>query len=80
MTSRPLPLLQGPVPSGPETEGWTRRFVAAGERLNEAIRLYEHLGFQVRLETPGPLDLREECSECRLAQAQFRVIYTRRPS
>lgn len=80
MTSRPLPVLDRPVAAGPESEGWTRRFVAVGDRLAEATRLYEELGYQIRLEPPGPEDLRAECGECRLALAQFRVIYTRRPS
>ena len=79
MTRRPLPVLDRPSPAGPEVEGWTRRFMAAGDRLAEANRLYQELGFQIRLEAPGATDLRKECSECRLALEQFRVIYTRRP-
>jgi hypothetical protein len=78
MIRRSLPVLDRAPATGPESEGWTRRFVAVGDRLTEAIRLYGYLGFQIRLEPPGPADLRDECGECRLAQAQFRVIYTRR--
>lgn len=79
MTRRPLPVLDRPATKGLEADGWTRRFVAVGDRLNEAIRLYGELGFQIRLEPPGPMELRSECGECRLALEQFRVIYTRRP-
>lgn len=59
-------------------EGWTRRFVAAPARLREAVALYESLGYQVHLEPLTPEELREECADCRLAVALFRVIYTRR--
>jgi hypothetical protein len=80
MTRRLLPVLGPSAVARPEAEGWTRRFLAAGDRLVEANRLYEELGFQIRLEPPGPTDLRKECGDCRLALEQFRVIYTRRPS
>ena len=81
--SRALPVLEYDAPvaatePGPEAEGWTRRFVAGGERLVEATRLYRELQFEVRLEKPGPEDLREECGDCRLALQQYRIVYTRR--
>ena len=76
---RPLPVVDPSASEGPEAEGWTRRFMAAGDRLVEAVRLYGERGFEVRLERPGAEDLREECSDCRLALEQFRIIYTRRP-
>lgn len=76
--ARPLPVLDPSGPTGPGLEGWTRRFMAAGDRLAESVRLYEELGFEVRLEPPGPADLREECGDCHLALALFRIIYSRR--
>ena len=81
--SRALPVLEfvEPAPAtaaGPQSEGWTRRFVAGGERLLEAARLYRELRFEVRLEKPGPEDLREECGDCRLALEHYRIVYTRR--
>lgn len=78
MIRRSLPVLDRPAATGPEAEGWTRRFLAASDRLREATRLYQDLGFDIRLERPGPEDLREECGDCRLAMDQFRIIYTRR--
>lgn len=54
--------------------------MALGDRLAETVQLYRELGFDVRLERPGAEDLREECSDCRLALELFRIIYTRRPS
>ena len=53
--------------------------MAVGPRLEEAVSLYEDLGFEVRLDKPTPDDLREECFDCRLALELFRVLYTRRP-
>lgn len=79
MMGRPLPVVDPPASQGPEGEGWTRRFMAAGDRLGEASRLYSQLGFEIRLERPGAEDLRVECGDCRLALEQFRIIYTRRP-
>ena len=58
--------------------GWTRRFMAAGERAAESALLYESLGYEVHLEPPDLTDLREECGDCRLALATFKVLYTRR--
>lgn len=59
-------------------EGWTRQFVAAPARLQEAVELYKSLGYEVRLEPLTPEDLGDECQDCHLATALFRVIYTRR--
>jgi hypothetical protein len=60
-----------------EREGWTRRFVAAPPRLQEMSELYAALGLEVRHEPLGEADLRVECGDCVLAQAVFRIIYTR---
>lgn len=59
--------------------GWIRRFVGAAPRLQEVRELYESLGLEVRFETLSPDELAEECGDCALALALFRVIYTRRP-
>jgi hypothetical protein len=85
MMARALPVL-GAEPAPPAVDahadlvagGWTRRFMAAGSRAAESALLYESLGFEVHLEPPGLEDLREECGDCRLALATFRVLYTRR--
>ena len=52
--------------------------MAVGSRLDEAVALYRQLGFVVRLELPSAEDLREECSDCRLALELYRILYTRR--
>ena len=63
-----------------QDEGWTRRFIALGRRLNEVAELYGELGFEVRLE---PVDMDQEeivstesCKDCFVAM-QARTIYTR---
>jgi len=61
-------------------EGWARRFLAVGLRLDEATALYRSLGFDVRLEAPSAEDLREECGDCREDLQRYRVVYTRRPA
>lgn len=59
-------------------EGWTRRFVAAPPRLEEAAALYRSMGYEVRLERVPLPELREDCAGCPLARGLLRVIYTRR--
>jgi len=57
--------------------GWLRRFVGGPPRLQEFVKLYESLGYEVHLE-PQPADeLGEECGDCTLALMLFRVVYTR---
>jgi hypothetical protein len=77
---RPLPIAEpGSGRTDPlERDGWERRFMAVGSRLEEAVALYRQLGFVVRLELPSAEDLREECSDCRLALELYRILYTRR--
>lgn len=57
--------------------GWTRRFVAAPPRLGEMVDLYESLGLEVILVPLAADDMAEECGDCALARAVFRIIYTR---
>ena len=59
-------------------EGWERRFMAAGDRIEESAEIYRRLGYTVRIELPTPAELREECGDCQLALTMFRVVYTRR--
>lgn len=58
-------------------EGWARRFVGGPPRLQEMIALYESLGFEVWLEPQELEEFRDECEDCLLALALFRVVYTR---
>ena len=43
------------------------------------MSLYEHLGYEVRLEPPEPEELRDECTGCLAATLLFRTVYTRIP-
>ena len=68
------------MPEAPKTredEGWERRFVAFGERAEEAIQLYRDLGFEVVADPVQPDDMAAECTDCQLVTL-FRTIYTRR--
>jgi len=60
--------------------GWERRFIADARRAEEAMALYQSLGFEV-VADPVRLDgLDTDCQDCRLAMLlQFKTIYTRRP-
>jgi hypothetical protein len=62
-----------------EEPGWTERFTAIGFRLNEAVTLYQQLGFDVHLEPAGPSKgpfMSEACQLC-FVTTQARTIYTR---
>jgi hypothetical protein len=58
-------------------QGWTRRFVDAPPRLQEAVQLYQSLGYEVLLEPQPPEDLDDECKGCAIALGLYRVIFTR---
>ena len=62
-------------------DGWERRFVADGPRVEEAMRLYAELGFEVCADPLKPEDLAGECEDCQLLMLlRFKTIYTRRTS
>ncbi len=73
--------------NNPETDGWTRRFIACEPRLSEAIELYKESGFEVLLvNLPSKKTANnriknqeeKECSECfDGAEENYRIIYTR---
>jgi hypothetical protein len=59
--------------------GWERRFVADGNRAEEAMELYASLGYEVCADPIQPEDLADECEDCLLvARMRFVMIYTRR--
>lgn len=59
-------------------EGWTPRFAAGPDRIDEMIQLYRELGFEVVADPVRPEDAEDDCRDCRLlALARFRFIYTR---
>lgn len=62
------------------SEGWERRFIAEGQRAEEAAELYSRLGYEVCMDPLGPGDLSAGCEDCALVELlHFRVVYTRRP-
>ena len=62
-----------------EELGWMRRFVADEPRLSEAVRLYESLGYEVRLEPVALDETHKECKTCLVRQDcdRYRTIYIR---
>lgn len=60
-------------------EGWERRFIADAARAEEAVALYEELGFEVVADPVRPDEMTDDCEDCRLlAMLKFKSIYTRR--
>jgi hypothetical protein len=61
-------------------DGWERRFVADGQRVEEMAALYRELGFEVCADPVRPELLTGDCEDCRLLMLlDFKTIYTRRP-
>jgi hypothetical protein len=66
-------------------EGWERRFVATEPRLQEAVELYQEIGFDVLLEPlPKDAELKDSgcaesgCTACfDVDPERYRIIYTR---
>lgn len=59
--------------------GWVRRFTTDEQRANEAVELYEKLGYEVRAEPVRSDELDHGCGDCRTMVAfHFLAIYTRR--
>ena len=62
-------------------EGWERRFMANPDEIEDIIRLYTELGFQVHTEAIQTTELSAICGDCRLATCRTYVtIYTRKSS
>ncbi len=58
--------------------GWERRFLAAPDRVKEAVELYTEMGLEVRTETLAPKDFESGCSSCASAVCKaYVLIYTR---
>lgn len=61
-----------------ESQGWSRRFISEGERLKEAVEMYESIGFEVHLEPVIAGETEEECDLCFETEAKtYYTIYTR---
>ena len=60
-------------------DGWERRFVADAGCAEEAMELYEQLGFEVRAEPAQAEQLADDCEDCQLLlMFQFKTVYTRK--
>ncbi len=60
-------------------DGWERRFVADARGAEEAMELYERLGFEVRAEPAQAEELADDCDDCQLLlMFQFKTVYTRK--
>ena len=73
---------EGQIRPDPEliADGWERRFVADARRAEEAMDLYEQLGFEVRAEPAQVEELGDDCDDCQLLlMFQFKMVYTRKP-
>ena len=74
-------LSEGQICPDPEliADGWERRFVADARRAEEAMELYEQLGFEVRAEPAQAEELADDCEDCQLLlMFQFKTVYTRK--
>jgi len=61
------------------SQGWERRFVSYGQRMQEAIDLYQELDFEVHLEPLRQEELLEACGDCQaLAILELKTLYTRK--
>ncbi|TET68941.1 MAG: hypothetical protein E3J45_02500 [Candidatus Zixiibacteriota bacterium] len=61
-----------------ESQGWSRRFISEGERLKEAVEMYESIGFEVHLEPVIAGETEEECDLCfEVEDKTYYTIYTR---
>ena len=61
-------------------DGWERRFLAAPDRMEEAIELYRSLGLEIRAEPLGPSDFGSDCQDCASDVCDsYVLIYTRKP-
>ncbi len=74
-----LPEFERPAKPGLVAEGWERRFMADGKRLNEYVDLYTSLGFEVHTEAIQPDEIGPECTDCRVIICRlFVTLYTRK--
>jgi hypothetical protein len=74
-----LPVLALPADREAELarDGWVRRFVASGPRLDEMVALYLSLRLDVRLELLSRRDVDDDCADCLTGGPEPRIIYTR---
>lgn len=60
-------------------DGWERRFMTDGRRVDEAVATYEELGFEVLAVPVRAEEFKDDCEDCKiLMQLRFQTIYTRK--
>jgi hypothetical protein len=60
--------------------GWERRFLAEPDRVEEAVKIYQSLGLEIRAEPLGPADFGPDCQDCASDVCKsYVLIYTRKP-
>ncbi len=59
-------------------KGWSRRGIYDDPRLTEILKMYEELGFTVKLEPLRP-ELEPGCKDCfKLNPDKYKVLYTKK--
>jgi len=59
-------------------QGWTRRFVVEARRVEEYVRLYESIGYEVAADPVRREQVDDRCDDCRVVRLlDYRTIYTR---
>jgi hypothetical protein len=59
--------------------GWEFRFVADARRAEEAVELYDRLGFEAEAVQVESEVLDEDCADCQIVMLlKYKAIYTRR--
>ena len=61
-----------------EDQGWVRRFLAAPDRVDEAVEVYEEMGFEVHVVKPDARTFDDDCRACtdEICRTHL-LIYTR---
>lgn len=64
-----------------EAEGWQRRTVTDGTRIEELEQTYRDLGFEIRVTTLDPQSFGEACTTCSTSACRsYLALFTRRRS
>ena len=59
-------------------QGWERRFIGDARMARDAVDNYTAMGFEVRLESLNPDELRDDCTGCKAMFSEFKAVYTRK--
>jgi len=60
-------------------QGWQKRFTADESRIEEAVSLYEKLGFEICVVAVKTSEMNSICEGCRVfVECNYSTIYTRK--